>query len=240
MILYKCMKVLLKLGAQENLIKKAYADFSERCLSSNPEINAAKANFKKVRDLFVHENQTEDFYQRTIELSQKLNEQGNRNLGDLLINELSKLCLNLKLPKAEECLKIALENSRRKNDGLHELARLTDLEYLYKDNNNRKALFAILRQKKDCCKKIIEDYNNNVVSYSSIHKAATSKDKVKTQLAFTYSDIAGMLERKKTEDAINLYEKSKNIYIELGQQRESNYLKEKIRRITAKLNKTKE
>ena len=49
-----------------------------------------------------------------------------------------------------------------------------------------------------------------------------------------------MIERRSPEDAINLYEKSKNIYIELGQQRETDYLKERIRRITARLNKSQE
>ena len=234
------MKVLLKLGSQENFIQKAYTDFSRRCLDSIPEYNKTKSDFRYLGDLFIHEKKTDDFCEKTVELSRQKNEKGKSGLGDLLINELSKLCLRLRLPHVEVYLKTALENSRKKSDGLHELARLTDLEYLYKNSHNRKALFAILRQKKDCCKKVIENYDDNVANYASIHRGATSKDKVKTQLAFTYSDLAGILERKKPEDAINLYEKSKDIYIELGQQRESDYLKERIRRITARLNKSQE
>lgn len=240
MILYKYMKVLLKLGSQENFIQKAYTDFSRRCLDSIPEYNKTKSDFRYLGDLFIHEKKTDDFCEKTVELSRQLNEKGKSGLGDLLINELSKLCLRLRLPQAEDYLKIALENSRKKSDGLHELARLTDLEYLYKTSNDRKNLFSILRQKKACCKKLIENYDENVSNYATINRAPTTKDGIKTQLAYTYSDLAGMLERRKPEDAINLYSKSQNIYIELGQQKETDYLKERIRRITARINKNVE
>ena len=231
------MKVLFRLGDQ-NFITKAYEEFSERCLAKTQDIVSTKSDFKTIGDLFIREKKVDDFCEKTLNLSKQLNKNGQSGLSDLFINELSKICVNLNFPKAEEFLKIALENSRKNKDGFHELARLTDLEYLYRNNNDRKALFSILRQKKACCKNVIENYDENLKNYASIHRAPTSKKSIKTQLAFTYSDIAEMLERKKPEDAINLYEKSKNIYIELGQQRESDYLKERIRRITARLNKT--
>lgn len=234
------MKFLAKLGPQQNFIKNAYADFSKRCFSPSQDYRTAKAEFKNLGDMFLRERQIEEFCEKTLDLSKQLNENGKSGLGALFINELSKLCVNLRHPNAEEYLRLALETNRKKKDGFHELARLTDLEYLYRNTNNRRGLFNVLRQKKSCCKNIIANYDEHLKNYESINRAPTSKSGVKTQLAFTYSDIAGMIERRSPEDAINLYEKSKNIYIELGQQRETDYLKERIRRITARLNKSQE
>ena len=60
---------------------------------------------------------------------------------------------------------------------------------------------------------------------------------MQTQLAFTYSDLAHMLERRKPLDAVNLYTKSKNIYEVLGKKRETAYLAERIRRLQERYNK---
>lgn len=61
--------------------------------------------------------------------------------------------------KAEELLHIALENSRKKNDGLHELARLTDLEYLYKNLNDRKICLIYFNRKKNAAKRLLLNMN---------------------------------------------------------------------------------
>ena len=95
----------------------------------------------------------------------------------------------------------------------------------------------IYKQKKECCKRVIADYEQNVKNYDSILKKPTPKEGVQTQLAFTYSDLAHMLERRKPQDAVNLYTKSKNIYEGLGKERETAYLTERIRRLQERYNK---
>lgn len=232
------MKVLFKLGKQNDIFQSAYANFTKRCLRPEQEILNAKNDYIEIRDLFVHGGKVEDFCNRTVKLSDELKINGNSRLSDLLINELSKLCINFNMQaKAEELLHIALENSRKKNDGLHELARLTDLEYLYKNLNDRKNLFNILQQKKECCKNVIAEYEQNVKNYDSILKKPTPKEGVQTQLAFTYSDLAHMLERRKPKDAVNLYTKCRNIYESLGRERETAYLNERIRRLSERYEK---
>ena len=209
------MKLLLKMGKQSDIFQSAYANFSRRCLRPNPEILSAKSDYIEIRDMFVHGGMVEDFCNRTVKLSDELKLNGNGRLSDLLINELSKLCVNFNMhAKAEELLHIALENSRKKND-----------------------LFNILKQKKECCKRVIADYEQNVKNYDSILKKPTPKEGVQTQLAFTYSDLAHMLERRKPQDAVNLYTKSKNIYEGLGKERETAYLTERIRRLQERYNK---
>ena len=114
------MKVLFKLGKQNDIFQSAYANFTKRCLRPEQEILSAKNDYIEIRDLFVHGGKVEDFCNRTVKLSDELKINGNSRLSDLLINELSKLCINFNMQaKAEELLHIALENSRKKNDGLH-------------------------------------------------------------------------------------------------------------------------
>ena len=58
------------------------------------------------------------------------------------------------------CKYRAIKNCRRNKDGLHELARIIDLEKVSTKNNN-KDLVKILNMKKKCCEKILKDYDSN-------------------------------------------------------------------------------
>lgn len=227
------MKVLLtigKLGTRDDFINKAYQNFSSCCLKSKPDIASTKRDFLEVSDLFVRSDRLDLFCDETAKLSEQLRQSGNSRLSDMLINELGKMCLSRnRLKKAEEYLYLALENSREKNDGLHELARLNDLEKIYKEVNNKKLLVSILGQKKRCCKRIIQDYEEASSHFDTISKAPASKAKVKTQLAFAYSDLADILCRNKPLDAIKMYEKSKDIYKDLEMPKEVAYLENKIK-----------
>ncbi len=224
-----------KIGTKEEFVQKAYSKFSARCLKSGTDVMGAKQDFREIGDMFVRTNDLDNFCDRTIKLSEQLKTEGNARLSDLLINELSKMCITFNKPqRAKELLSLAIENSRRKNDGLHELARLIDLEKIYKEANDRKSLINILGQKKECCKRVIKNYEENAANYDSILKAPTPKEGVQVQLAFTYSDLAGMLERRKPQDAIRMYEKSKEIYSGLNRTREAEYLEKRINRMREK------
>ncbi len=226
------MKVLPKIILQEDVYHKTFNDFIKRCMTSHTELTGAKKDFMQVKDLFVRGHQLEDFCDRTTQLSEQLKSNGKQTLSDLLINELGKLCLSFRLnDNAEKFLNMSIENFRAKKDGLHELARLTDLEYMYKFTRNRRGIFDILNRKKECCKRIINNYEENVENFQSLHIKPASKSNVQIQLAFAYSDIAKMIERKKPDNAIILYEKAKKIYEDLGRKKEIAYLEEKLRRM---------
>ena len=103
------MKLIFKLGKQNDIFQSAYENFSKRCLRPEQEILSAKSDYIEIRDMFVHGGMVEDFCDRTVKLSDELKINGNRRLSDLLINELSKLCVNFNMhAKAEELLHIAL------------------------------------------------------------------------------------------------------------------------------------
>lgn len=235
-ILYINMKVI-KIGSAENIFQQTYNDFCATCRQKSPELANIRDKFHELRDLFISRNQVDELCDSTIELSSQLHKEGIPDISSLLLNELSKICVQFNLhDKAERLLCIAINNSRQNNDGLHELARIIDLERIYKFSGNRRGMFQILSQKKECCKKIIENYEENLANFRTIHRKPTSKKDVQIQLAFTYSDLAGMIERRKPIDALKLYEKSKQIYIDLGAKKEVAYLKEKIRRVRIRNN----
>ena len=240
-LLYICMKLLLRMGqigTSEEFVQQAYKKFSTYCLNSRVDVIMARQDFKDVGDLFVKTNELESFCDKTIELSRELRENGNLRLSDILINELSKLCLSFSnYNRAEELLLVAIRNCQNKNDSLHELARLIDLEKLYKETNNRKALFQILGMKKACCKKILNNYEDSVSNYDSILKNPTSKKSVEIQLAFTYSALAEMLERRKPEDALRMYQKVREIYQAIKCPKEVEFYDKKINWLLKKINK---
>lgn len=225
------MKVLNS-GLQDDIFHKAYGEFSRLCMTPGTNIETAKNSFVRTRDLFIRKHRVEEFCDRTFELSEKLKEKGNNSLSTLFVSELGKTCQSFQLyEQAEALFNIAIENYQKSKDGLHELARLVDLENMYKRLRYRRGLFNVLNRKKDCCKRIINNYDENALHFESVHIKPTSKTNVQVQLAFTYSNLAEMLERRKPENAIKLYQKAKDIYEELGREREVAYLKKRLKDI---------
>lgn len=223
------MKVLNS-GLQDDIFHKAYGEFSRLCLTPGTDIGVAKDSFVRTRNLFIRKHRVEEFCDRTFELSEKLKEKGNTSLSSLFVSELGKTCRSFRLyEQAEALLNIAIENYQKSKDGLHELARLVDLEDMYKLLNYRRGLFDVLNRKKECCKRVIANYDENAAHFESVHIKPTPKTNVQVQLAFTYSTLAQMLERRKPENAIKLYQKAKNIYEELGREQEVAYLKKRLK-----------
>lgn len=218
------MKAMCNFKPNIDVFKNTYNEFSKTCLEGKAPIAQIRGDFYQVQKLYVKHGQVQDFFDKTSQLCEEVENKGNTNLSTLLVNELSKLGKNFNLNgKPEDMLYKAINNSRRNKDGLHELARIINLEQIYKYSNNRKDKFKVLRMKKDCCKRVLADYEANAKNFLSIKKAPTTKNQVKTQLAFAYCDLADMLAQKHPDDAIALYEKSREINRELKRYRAADY-----------------
>lgn len=231
------MKVFSNFGFRNN-IQKAYNELAQVCLSQKVPISKVKNKYSITQDLFVKNDQVQDFYDKTLELSNYVENHGNKNISILLVNELCKLSMNFRLKEnPENLLYKAIRKHQDNNDGFHELARIIDLELLYQHGFSRKDVFRVLRMKKDCCKRILANYDENVKNFASIRRAPTSRESVQAQLAYTYAKIGDMLARKNAVDAIRALEKSQNLNLELGRIRAADYaaytiadLKEYLRR----------
>lgn len=230
------MNVIAKLGSTNDIFQKAYSDFSNQCFN-RCSMRILCKDFSKMQDLYVRSNQVDSFCSKIMELAAQLRSNGQVAISDFLINQVCKLCVTFRMNERAKCLlNIAIENSRQKDDGMHELARLIDLENLYKEERARQDLFRVLKAKKECCTRILENYDEQRCKFDSIFMKPTSKEAILIQLAYTYSDLAYMLERRKPADAIKLYDKTARIYETLGHTKEVRYLQEKIRRIRVRNN----
>lgn len=226
------MKLVCPNISKNELIQKSYNEFYKNCLDGRTSIAKIRHDFHSVQKMYVKNGQVQDFFDKTSTLCDKVEQKGNKSLGSLLVNELSKLCENFNLKGTpEDVLYRAISNSRKNHDGLHELARIVNLEKIYKYSNNRKDMFKVLRMKKDCCKRILADYDTNARNFLSIRRAPTTERQVKIQLAFTYCNLAEMLAKSHPEDAIALFEKSGEINRELGRFRAADYAELCIRDI---------
>ena len=218
------MKVLNKNILHNNALQNAYNELTKTCLTQNTPIKKVKTEYWITQDFFVKNGQVQDFYDKTLNLSRNVEVQGNKDISKLLVNELCKLGMKFKLKETpEDLLYKAIRNYKKNNDGFHELARIIDLEELYAQGFSRKDVFRVLRMKKDCCKRILANYDENVKNFASIKKTPTSKESVKAQLAYTYSRIGDLLAERNPVDAIRAFAKSRDMNLELGRIRAADY-----------------
>ena len=97
------MKVFNNIGSNNN-IQNAYSELVKVCLSKRAPIKKVKTEYWLMKDLFVKNGQVQDFYDKTLELSQNVEAKGNKNISQLLVNELCKLGMVFKLKENPENL----------------------------------------------------------------------------------------------------------------------------------------
>ena len=221
------MKV--QIGSTDDIFMNAYRNFKNNCYNMNSSIPEIKENYREVRNLFMKSGQIQEFYDKVFELTKKVDSIGKPQLCTLLLNELSKISMSFNLRETpENILERTIKRFQDNNDSMHELARIIDLEDVYQVLGNRRGLLRVLHQKKDCCKKILANYEESANNFVSIHRQPTSKESIQTQLAFTYSNLAQMLMRRKPQDAVALYKKSAELSQQLGNLKAVNYANKQI------------
>lgn len=211
------MNIIGTLGSRANIFQNAYSGLNKLCHMNHTSIRVVKNDFCAVQDLFIKNGHTQEFYDRTLKLTDEMEAKGKTSVSKLLLNELCKLSMNFRLrDNPEKILYKAISTYNKNGDGFHELARINDLQNLYKQGYSQQDYFKVLRMKKNCCKKILKDYEGNVVRFASVSRPPTSIDGVKHQLAHTFSQIALLLSDTKPKDATNALLMSKQLYEEIG------------------------
>lgn len=220
------MNILFK---SNGIFEQMYSDFARNTKFTNPNAKDIKSKLKKLEFISIAENKTDLFCYQSEMLANTLIKRGNLNIGNIILGEIIKLLLNIgQLDNAEIIVKKAIEISKKQNDKIHIMARLSDLEYIYKQQRKRKELYYVLGQKKIYAKEIIQNYEQNAQNYQTVNKKATSLDSIKIQLARVYTELARLLEYKKPDDSTRALEKAKSIYEEINRPEEVTYLSNKI------------
>ena len=108
------MKVLHKLSSANDIFQRKYNVFSKNCFDKNMSLEKVKFDFYTTQDLFIKIGQVEKFANKTNKLCNAIENIGNKDISDLLINELSKLCVNFNLQKKKKkIIYRAIKNCRR-------------------------------------------------------------------------------------------------------------------------------
>lgn len=227
------MKVMPEVNnLQKAMMKKMFASFSKSCVNEELPLNDLKTQFYHLSNAFSKKGMGDSFCNSTQTLVSELEKSGDFKLANILISELGKFCSRTGNNEAAEFIfSKALALSEKMGDKIHMVARYTDLEMLYKEAGDKKALYKTLKAKISLLKDIIKNYDSDVSKFSTISKKPTTIENVKTQLAFAYSDLADLLKFSKIDDAIKLVCKSKDLYADLGRQKEVNYLEVKVRNL---------
>lgn len=226
------MKVVFKANCSNDIFKEVYNNFSQKCLDGNSSVKNVRRNFYSVKALFVKNGQVQDFFDRTTQLCEEIEKKGHQKISDLLINELSKLCRLFAIRgNVEKIFCKAIDNCQRNKDGFHELARINDLEDFYRCENRKKDLLRVLARKKNCCKRIIKDYDENLRNFRTIARSPTTIEEIKTQLGRVCIEMADMLTFNRPDDAIALYKKAIEVNSELKLYNAICYAKHRIKDI---------
>lgn len=232
------MKVPVVSTSHQEAINSMFSSFVRNCIGKTKNNMQLKDEFLTLNRNYTQSGLGNTFLYKSERLSGHLLKSGNLKLANIFINELGKIYLRIGNPElAEKTIIKSIKISQLLNDDLHVIARYNDLEYLYKAIDDKKKLFKLLQMKKDCAKKIINNYEKSVKNFNSLMREPTSLESVKKQLAFTYNDMADLLFNKKPKDSLKMVEKAKQIYEELGQQKEVNFLTIKIQIMERNLKK---
>ena len=220
------MNISLKINMlQQAAAKNRLKSFVRSCINNEYELTNVKSEFIRLNNVCKQNGIHPLFCDGTERLYKYLMAHNNIKLSNILLGELGKIYArsgNIHL--AEGALNKSLEISRTMDDKLHVLARLTDLEFLYKDCGDKKKLYGVLKDKIKYSKEVIKNYEHYASNFDTLTKTPATKNSIKIQLAYAYTNLADLLMRKHPQDSLKLVEKAKQIYMELAQQREIKYL----------------
>ena len=224
---------------QKVMIDNMYKSFVKSCLQGIDSPRVVKSNFMQVNSTFSKFGQSDEFCRNTDKLCDDLLKHGNTKIANILLDELGKIYARMgQETKAEEVIQKSLEISRSLNDKIHVLARLTDLEFLYKNINQKSKLIDVLVDKIHCCKDITKNYSVDAANFDTISKRPTDLNGVKVQMAFAYNSIADEIADIDPHNAIECLKRAKNIYFDINSDKEVKYLTKKIGIFNKKLPKS--
>ncbi len=227
------MTIILKSFDKQKFISEMYRNDVKRCLKYPEDMKTAKESFLKLEAMCRKTNQDDIFCENAQKFAIHLQKNGKMKLANIIYGELGKIFGAIgKIGQAEECIEKSIDICNCLDDKIHILARLTDLEIIYKHSRNGKKLYTTLIRKIECGKEILNNYENYVKRFNTISRKPMSQEAIKVQMAYAYSDLADIIKHKRPHHSIKLIKKAQEIYIELNRQKEVNYLTKKIELIT--------
>lgn len=206
------------------LADDAYTVF--KCLSREVQTTVAKGkavdksafaqSVKTLRDTFEHRGQRHLMTYEGANLAEKLAQNERADLASILYGVLIKSNINNPL-LVEEFAQKGLALARKTKDPIHIMARLDDLNHLYRTTEyGSKKHFKILCQEKEILKKIVRNYDDAVRRYNTISRQALPKNHYEFMLCGIRMEIAKIIMDKNPFIALTELEAAEKIIYKYG------------------------
>ena len=128
-------------------------------------------------------------------------------------------------PQVKEFYAIkALEYAEEQGDTIHILARLVDLEKMYKQNKDTHKYARVLFRQEKALIKICNDFEGAKRNYKTYSREHSGLKKYEMELAKTRVDIAKVILKTNPKQAKIILEKARNIFGREGRQKEVEFV----------------
>ena len=157
------------------------------------------------------------------EFAQRMRKLGIKDLPGIIFSSLMKMPFLKSNVKEFYALK-GLEFAEEQGDTIHKLARLVDLEKLYKKSGNTHKYTRILFQQEKTLEKICNNFNRAVMNFKTYSKEHSQLKQYEIELAKTRVDIAKVILKSNPMQAKIILEKAGIIFEREGRQKEVDFV----------------
>lgn len=178
--------------------------------------SAFAQSVKTLRDTFEHRGQRHLMTYEGANLAEKLAQNERADIASILYGVLIKSNINNPL-LVEEFAKKGLALARKTKDPIHIMARLDDLNHLYRTTEyGSKKHFNVLAQEKEILKYILKNYDKAVERYDTISRKALPKERYEFMLCGIRMELAKIVLEKNPLMAITELESAERIIQKYG------------------------
>ena len=220
--LYNNMVKITKL--EINTLNNDFYRFRSRIIQSRKQDNTyfvskMSAFEKKYKKAGLEIN----FAREIFSFAEILREKGIKDLPGIIYSSLAKMpFLNIQL-KEQYALK-GLEYAQEQGDSIHTLARLVDLEKIYKYKGNTHNYVAVLFQQEKILDSICKNFKDAKSNYRTYSRQNSSIDKYEIELAKTRVDIAKVIIKSNPRLAKILLERACKVFKHTNRQKEVDFV----------------
>lgn len=163
------------------------------------------------------------FANNIFEFAQKMRKLGIEDFPGIIFSNLMKMPFLKPNIKEFYALK-GLEFAQEQGDLIHTLARLVDLEKLYKQSKETHKYTKVLFQQEKVLINICNDFKNAKKHYKTYSREHSKLKQYEIELAKTRVDIAKVILKSNPKQAKIILEKAKSIFEREGREKEVNFV----------------
>ena len=211
-------------NAELHNLNNDFRKFQTRIAESKKQDNTYFiSQLNKYQKVYKKAGLERSFADNIFNFAQRMQKIGIDDLPGIIFSTLMKMpFLN---PEVRELYALkGLEYAQEKGDVIHQLARLVDLEKLYKQNKNTHKYTRILFQQEKVLISICNDFKSAKRNFKTYTRENNQLNHYEMELAKTRVDIAKVILKSNPNQAKILLEKAGKIFEREGRQKEVDFV----------------